>query len=124
LKENSFGGYMSSASETGQDVHDVLISERNQQYANAWRKTGLWVAKNAEFLRSKGDISFCIIMLHNKLARAEGSPRNPDHYDDVIGYAKLILSSGSVNITPSERLEYLDIIETARKILEHIRGRW
>lgn len=71
--------------------HDALVAERNAQYNNAWRTTGLWIAKNHEALAAAGSMAFCLVMIQNKVERALATPENRDHYDDIIGYAKLVL---------------------------------
>lgn len=73
--------------------HDQLIAERNEQYGGAWATTGRWISENSGEIAKTGSRAFALIMIHNKLTRALASPDNRDHYDDIIGYAKLILST-------------------------------
>ncbi len=73
--------------------HDNLISERGAEYGESWRETGRFLAEHHEEIAAMGENSFAYVMMHNKLMRALRSPGNKDHYDDLIGYAKLVLSN-------------------------------
>jgi len=73
--------------------HDALIKQRGAQYGGSWRATAQWICEHAEELALTGDAAFAIVMIHNKLMRALASPGDRDHYDDIIGYAKLILTT-------------------------------
>ena len=71
--------------------------ERSAQYANAWRLQGHIVriplvrALLDQMLHTFPEAWFPWVMVLNKLLRALGSPRKLDHWDDIIGYATLVV---------------------------------
>lgn len=73
--------------------HDALVKERGSEYGESWRMTSQWIVENAALLAQAGDAAFPMVMMHNKLARALTSPLKQDHWDDMIGYAKLALQA-------------------------------
>ncbi len=73
-----------------EDVHERLIQERGAEYGESYAVTDRWIKENLDYL-SQAPNAFVLIMLHNKLTRALTSPSKQDHYDDIIGYAKLAL---------------------------------
>lgn len=70
--------------------HDDLIAKRSEEYGEAYQITDRWIKENLQAL-SASPSPFSLILIHNKLTRALTSPRKQDHYDDIIGYAKLLL---------------------------------
>lgn len=70
---------------------EELLEQRGAEYGPAWQITGRWIVENARALVLCGDYAFCVIMVHNKLVRAQTSPFNPDHYLDALGYINLML---------------------------------
>jgi len=86
----------------------VIMVDREEAYKDAWRITGQWIKAHTSALNSVGDISFCIIMVYNKLTRALASPTFRDHYDDAMGYIHLassIRTSTSVEFVLGELTE-------------------
>lgn len=72
----------------GATDHDQLLKQRGAEYGESWRMTDRWIQENTELLAAAPS-PFTLIMMHNKLMRALTSPSKEDHYDDIIGYAKL-----------------------------------
>lgn len=70
--------------------HDDLLEERKAEYGAAYAITDKWITENHEALAMSLS-PFSLILIHNKITRALVSPNNRDHYDDIIGYAKLLL---------------------------------
>lgn len=70
------------------DWHEQLLQERGSEYGDSWQQTDRWIKAHLDQLAAAPS-PFTLIMLHNKLARALTSPTKEDHYDDIIGYAKL-----------------------------------
>lgn len=91
------------------DPAEEVVKERNSNYANAWRVTGDIIA-NAEGVRGglnmllshNYEMYFPWVMILNKLLRILGSPKNPDHWLDIMGYAKLVygtlVEEGDTNV--------------------------
>lgn len=71
--------------------HDELVEQRGQLYGESWAMTSEWICENADLLKNAGPSAFPLVMMHNKIMRALTSPGQKDHYDDIIGYAKLAL---------------------------------
>jgi len=74
---------------------DELIQGRNTQYAEAWRKTGIMshpvvddIAKLHQVF-PEGWYNWVIIL--NKLVRLLGDPKNIDSWQDIAGYATLVV---------------------------------
>ena len=74
------------------DTHDKLLEERGAEYGNSYLKTDEWVRQNLAALAASPS-PLGLIMMHFKLERALCTPSKRDHYDDLIGYAKLVLQS-------------------------------
>lgn len=70
--------------------HDDLVATRNAEYGEAYQITDQWIKQNLERL-AVSPSPFSLIMIHNKLTRALATPMKADHYDDIIGYTKLLL---------------------------------
>lgn len=73
-----------------------IVEERNDEYQDAWKKHGILCAIPfisvglAHLLDVFPEAWFPWIMVLNKLLRALGSPKNPDHWLDIAGYATLV----------------------------------
>lgn len=84
-----------------------LLRERNTQYADAWKKSGLIsqpIAYEIAALHHKfpeGWYSWGIIL--NKLCRILGDPKNIDSWRDIAGYATLVVEhlEGEPNEVPT-----------------------
>jgi hypothetical protein len=78
------------------DEIDATIKERNEQYADAWALTGVVcsnvrIAPNLLHLLAHNPQMFLPwVTIMCKLLRILGSPRNPDHWLDIAGYAMLV----------------------------------
>lgn len=70
--------------------HDDLVARRNSEYGEAYQVTDRWIKENLGLLAASPS-PFSLIMVQNKLTRALATPMNPDHYDDIIGYTKLLI---------------------------------
>ena len=70
--------------------HDELVKARNSEYGEAYAITDRWIKENLEALAASPS-PFSLIMIQNKLTRALATPEKFDHYDDIIGYAKLLI---------------------------------
>lgn len=73
-----------------QDTHEDLLAQRGAEYGDAYARTDEWVRQNLERLAASPS-PLGLIMIHFKLERALCTPTKRDHYDDLIGYAKLVL---------------------------------
>ena len=73
-----------------QDTHDRLLAERGAEYGDSYARTDEWVRQNLKALAASPS-PLGLIMMHFKLERALCTPTKRDHYDDVCGYAKLVL---------------------------------
>ena len=73
----------------------ALLKERDTQYAEAWRKTGVLmklVRKEVDWLLDvfpEGYYNWVIIL--NKLLRILGDARHIDSWKDIAGYATLVV---------------------------------
>lgn len=76
--------------EAASDVHTALVEERGAEYGESWQLTDQWIKEHAGELGAAPS-PFTMILIHNKLMRALTTPTKRDHYDDIIGYAKLAL---------------------------------
>lgn len=91
-------GHSRSPQDPGTERTQVAqtIAEREAQYAGAWEVTGKLVASPllmhsvGNLLNLFPDAWFPWVMILNKLIRALWSPKNPDHWLDIQGYAKLV----------------------------------
>lgn len=72
------------------DLHEELLTERGTEYGDAYAQTDKWVKEHLKELAASPS-PLGLIMVHFKLTRALATPNRRDHYDDLIGYAKLIL---------------------------------
>ena len=72
------------------DQHEELLAERGAEYGDSYARTDEWVRKNLSRLAASPS-PLGLIMMHFNLERALQTPNNRDHYDDLIGYAKLAL---------------------------------
>lgn len=70
--------------------HDDLVATRNEEYGEAYQVTDQWIKDHLKELAASPS-PFSLIMIQNKVTRALASPDKQDHYDDIIGYAKLLL---------------------------------
>jgi hypothetical protein len=74
---------------------EQLLNERNEPYADAWAKTGKVLAFVAEdvgrLLVFRSQMFYPFVAIVCKLMRVLGSPDNPDHWKDIMGYAQLVL---------------------------------
>ncbi len=101
-------------------VHE-LIHSRDSKYQGAWWKTGVWIQQNIRGIQTTGYRSYNLIMIQNKMQRALASPLNPDHYNDIMGYAYLALESFA-QMPSNEALIYVNAIQMARRCLELLEG--
>lgn len=73
-----------------------LLKERNTQYADAWRKTGLLmrvVEKELNcLLVNFPELYYNWVIILNKLLRILGDPSHLDSWRDIAGYATLIVT--------------------------------
>lgn len=80
---------------------EEVAKERNNQYLDAWSKTGplLHLIRNDlfKFLLMAPKFFFPWVIILNKLLRALGSPYNRDHWLDIAGYATLVLKDIDAN---------------------------
>lgn len=74
------------------DQHEQLLEERGAQYGDAYAQTDRWIREHLTELGAAPS-PLGLIMMHFKLTRALHTPKHRDHYDDLIGYAKLALRS-------------------------------
>lgn len=76
------------------DIHE-LLSERNQQYAEAWRKTGLMAqlveSELTGMLLKFPEAWYNWVIILNKLVRILGDPYKIDSWRDIAGYATLVV---------------------------------
>lgn len=70
-----------------------LLAERGADYKDAWLRTGVWITENIEAVHAFGEASYAVIMIYNKLMRAQSSPFKLDHYRDIRGYISLLLTT-------------------------------
>ena len=70
-----------------------LLAERNGQYKDAWKLTGLAAQPLADqifrLLITYPELWYNWIIILNKLIRILGSPEHLDSWKDIIGYATL-----------------------------------
>lgn len=70
-----------------------LLEERDEAYGPAWQTSSMVL----RFLRperhpiGQSNAYFPWIMIMNKLHRAMQSPDKRDHWEDIMGYAQLVL---------------------------------
>lgn len=76
--------------EPTEDQHEKLLKERGAEYGDSYARTDEWVRQNLAALAASPS-PLGLIMMHFKLQRALCTPAKRDHYDDLIGYAKLVL---------------------------------
>jgi hypothetical protein len=70
----------------------TLLARRGEEYGMAWKITGEMAKHvNLHEVTAAGYLYPWITMLC-KLVRATVSPRNPDHWRDIAGYATLVLN--------------------------------
>lgn len=72
------------------DLHEQLIAARGSEYGDTITPTDQWIKDHIEELKAATS-PFTLIMIYHKALRALASPNKRDHYDDIIGYAKLAL---------------------------------
>ena len=72
-----------------------LVEERDEEYAQAWKTSGIISQPVNEALRRLHDfypeMHFPWVIILNKLVRILATPTNPDHWRDIAGYAQLVL---------------------------------
>ena len=73
----------------------LLVTERNAQYKDAWRKTG-FIAQPVsgeidKLLVENPDLWYNWIIILNKLVRILGDPSSIDSWKDIAGYAQLVV---------------------------------
>lgn len=75
---------------------DKLLKERDVQYGQAWKWTGLMMhpiqAKAAELLKNAPDLYYNWIIILNKLVRLLADPYHADSWKDIAGYATLVVN--------------------------------
>lgn len=76
------------------DVRE-LVDERNAQYAEAWRKTGVLAQSVSEelswLLKVFPEGYFNWVTILNKLLRILGDAKHIDSWRDIAGYATLVV---------------------------------
>lgn len=74
---------------------EKLLKERDTQYAEAWRKTGLMARgvgmELAGLLLNFPEGWYNWIIILNKLLRILGDPKHIDSWRDIAGYATLVV---------------------------------
>ena len=72
-----------------------LLLVRGSEYGLAWKATGDvlgdMVLNGLMSELAETSYTFNWVMIHNKLVRALQTPRDRDHWADIIGYAQLVL---------------------------------
>jgi len=72
-----------------------MINERQSTYGDAWRITGVALAPLAEelynFLVMVPEFFIAWLMIFNKLIRLLADPYHRDSWEDIIGYATLVI---------------------------------
>ncbi len=72
-----------------------LLQQRKVEYGPSWWITGTLLTpirkELEELLHVFPEAWFPWIIIWNKLTRALASPKNPDHWRDIAGYATLVL---------------------------------
>lgn len=71
-----------------------LVDSRDEQYADAWAKTGVVLevvsSELNHLLQTWPRMYLPYVTIVCKLMRIFGSPDNPDHWKDIAGYATLV----------------------------------
>jgi hypothetical protein len=70
--------------------HDDLVESRKADYGETFQIVDRWIRENFGAIAASPS-PYSLIMIYAKLTRALTSPNKQDHYDDIIGYTKLLL---------------------------------
>lgn len=71
--------------------HNDLLLLRKKEYGETFQIVDRWIRENIVAIAASPS-PYSLIMIYAKLTRALTSPNKQDHYDDIIGYTKLLLS--------------------------------
>lgn len=85
---------MTETQQTDLSEIDKLLGDRDSRYGKSWLTTNqiinfLWM-RMPELIAS--DLGFNWIMILNKLIRALATPKDREHWIDIVGYAQLSLN--------------------------------
>lgn len=73
----------------------IVVEERDDKYAGAWKRTGEVMAQYAEPIKMLlvlyPYMFLPYVTILCKWFRILGSPTNPDHWLDIAGYAQLVV---------------------------------
>ena len=76
---------------------DKLLETRGRDYGDAWKLTGLVIQPVAEEVVDLAvktpEVWLPWVQILNKLVRILVTPKNADHWRDIVGYATLVLES-------------------------------
>jgi len=70
--------------------HELLLKMRAEEYGETYQIVDRWIRENIGLLAASPS-PYSLIMIYAKLTRSLTSPNKQDHYDDIIGYTKLLL---------------------------------
>jgi hypothetical protein len=78
-----------------EEVIGQILNQRGKEYGEAWKLAGIMMGSVAHLffnmLIYSPQYAHNWVLILSKLVRALTSPRNPDHWKDIAGYATLCL---------------------------------
>ena len=86
--------------------HNDLLASRKAEYGETFQIVDRWIRENFGAIAASPS-PYSLIMIYAKLTRALTSPNKQDHYDDIIGYTKLLLQElerANTRIEAKERI--------------------